>query len=565
VLLGCVHTPKADLSDEPAPEETEAKVTIAPEVKIQTKPIPEDTLYSLVAAELALHRREFELGLQNYRNEAISTRDIEVVKRATQIARILRRHQEATELSELWLELRPDDNEVKLILLSEYIYSSQFERALTIAEDMLTPTEGPGIEDIAIELVRKKSPLQTQLSHRYATLLESYPNNIDLLIGQSILLLAENKSAEALTLAQTANTLAPDNPRVLYQLYRAQFYEGMDEEMLATYKKMVDLQPDNFRLRSNYAKMLIKHDLSSAMEQYEKLHQQEPQNEDVLLSLALLKMDDKQLDAAEDMLLQLIQLGKHEDTAYVSLGEIAQEKNDASSALQYFMKVQGGKHYVDAVSKAANIILNRDGLDQAMLFAAGRRESASGANKESLYLIETDMLIRTGSELAAENLYALALEEFPSSSPILYSRAMYFAEKRDTPAAERDFKSILEQFPENATVLNALGYTLLDQTDRVDDAGVFIEKAYALKPNDAAVVDSMGWLLFKRGKTSDSIALLERALTLYNDDEIAAHLGEALWKSGKKNQAKKIWRDGLKLDSNSTFILEALKRLRVEL
>jgi tetratricopeptide (TPR) repeat protein len=565
VLLGCVHTPKADLSDEPAPEETEAKVTIAPEVKIQTKPIPEDTLYSLVAAELALHRREFELGLQNYRNEANSTRDIEVVKRATQIARILRRHQEATELSELWLELRPDDNEVKLILLSEYIYSSQFERALTIAEDMLTPTEGPGIEDIAIELVRKKSPLQTQLSHRYATLLESYPNNIDLLIGQSILLLAENKSAEALTLAQTANTLAPDNPRVLYQLYRAQFYEGMDEEMLATYKKMVDLQPDNFRLRSNYAKMLIKHDLSSAMEQYEKLHQQEPQNEDVLLSLALLKMDDKQLDAAEDMLLQLIQLGKHEDTAYVSLGEIAQEKNDASSALQYFMKVQGGKHYVDAVSKAANIILNRDGLDQAMLFAAGRRESASGANKESLYLIETDMLIRTGSELAAENLYALALEEFPSSSPILYSRAMYFAEKRDTPAAERDFKSILEQFPENATVLNALGYTLLDQTDRVDDAGVFIEKAYALKPNDAAVVDSMGWLLFKRGKTSDSIALLERALTLYNDDEIAAHLGEALWKSGKKNQAKKIWRDGLKLDANSTFILEALERLRVEL
>jgi len=562
LVSACAVTPEETQTDiAPPVDETPEP----PPAEVVYKAIPETTLYSLIAAEFALQRKQFNVGLQNYRNEALQTRDIEVIKRATQIARVLRKRAETLELAELWYEAQPDDREVKLILLSEYIYKAAYDQALELSKTLMTATEAPGIEDIAIETARSESKERAQLSGKFALLIEDHPENIDLLVGQSILLMSLSQNEQALEMATRAELLAPQNTRVLYQLYRVQYALGLKEETRSTYKRMVDLQPDNFRLRSQYAKLLINQDLPAALQEYEHLHKLEPDNPEVLVSLALLRLDAGKLDAAKVDFERLIALNKHTDLSRLSLGDIAVSNRDLSAALNHFMSVKPSKHYVDAVSKAANIILKTDGLEQALIFTAGRRENSSGENKESLYLLETDMLVRTGSHLAAENLFELALADFPDSLSVLYSRAMYFSDKKNTSAAESDFQQILKAQPENATVLNALGYTLLVQTPRIEDAGAYIEKAYSLNQDDAAIVDSMGWLHFMRGDADKAIPILERALSLFNDGEIAAHLGEALWENGKRKRAKKVWSDSLKKDAKNRHILEVIKRLGVKL
>ena len=120
---------------------------------------------------------------------------------------------------------------------------------------------------------------------------------------------------------------------------------------------------------------------------------------------------------------------------------------------------------------------------------------------------------------------------------------------------------VIKQQPDNSSALNALGYTLADQNDRLEEATSLIEKAYALSPNDPAIIDSLGWLKYRMGDNKTALALLKKAYILFQDQEIAAHLGELLWVMGNKGEAKTIWKNGLKSTPDSRVIQETIERL----
>ena len=126
---------------------------------------------------------------------------------------------------------------------------------------------------------------------------------------------------------------------------------------------------------------------------------------------------------------------------------------------------------------------------------------------------------------------------------------------------EEDLRKVLEQRPDDANALNALGYTLADRTDRYDEALELIERAYSQLPNEAAVVDSMGWIHFKLGNLDKALDLLQQALALQFDAEIAAHLGEVLWAMGRFDEARETWTEGLEKSPDSSVILETRERL----
>ena len=155
--------------------------------------------------------------------------------------------------------------------------------------------------------------------------------------------------------------------------------------------------------------------------------------------------------------------------------------------------------------------------------------------------------------------YSDALENNPDPD-LLYSRAM-LAEKMDRlDILERDLKKILEQDPNHAQALNALGYTLADRTDRYEEAYTFIKKALDLKPDDFYILDSMGWVLYRLGRLDESVKYLNKALTERQDPEIAAHLGEVLWVKGDKAAAREIWEAALQQTPEDTRLLDVIKR-----
>ena len=129
--------------------------------------------------------------------------------------------------------------------------------------------------------------------------------------------------------------------------------------------------------------------------------------------------------------------------------------------------------------------------------------------------------------------------------------------------AERDLRVILAQQPENAAALNALGYTLTDQTERYEEAEALIRQAYILQPNEPSIIDSMGWIAYRQGRLEEAEEFLRRAWRLDRNPEIAAHLGEVLWKLGKREEAVKTWREGQAVDASNPVLLETLERLDV--
>ena len=126
--------------------------------------------------------------------------------------------------------------------------------------------------------------------------------------------------------------------------------------------------------------------------------------------------------------------------------------------------------------------------------------------------------------------------------------------------AESDFRRIITAQPENAAALNALGYTLADLTDRYAEAEPLIRKAYELEPNESSIIDSMGWVAYRLGRLKEAEGYLQEAWRINQGAEIAAHLGEVLWVSGQKEEARAYWRSGTELDDSNEVLLRTMQR-----
>ncbi len=128
---------------------------------------------------------------------------------------------------------------------------------------------------------------------------------------------------------------------------------------------------------------------------------------------------------------------------------------------------------------------------------------------------------------------------------------------------ENAMRSVIRARPDNAQAYNALGYTLADRNERLDEAKALIEKANALSPDDASILDSLGWVQYRLGNNGDALAALERAYKLRNDAEIAVHLGEVLWVSGRSAEAEKTWREASAKEPQNAVLVQTLARFNV--
>ena len=144
---------------------------------------------------------------------------------------------------------------------------------------------------------------------------------------------------------------------------------------------------------------------------------------------------------------------------------------------------------------------------------------------------------------------------------LLYDQAM-IAEKLDrVDVMERNLRRVMVIQPEHAHAYNALGYTFADRNLRLPEARKLIEKALELAPQDGYIVDSLGWVLFRMGQISEAVVQLRRAFQMRPEAEVGAHLGEALWADGKRDEAQKIWSDLLKESPANDTLQSTVKRL----
>lgn len=530
--------------------------------KPPVRPFPPETLYSLLTAEIAGSRQQFEIALGNYAQQARETRDPQVAERATMIARYLNNDEIASESAVLWVELAPESDEA---LANAAVALMQTGRALE-AFEMSRRLQEKGKESLFQSIAANAANLpaadRDALLAAYLAQLQVTPADEQLLVGTGILFQMQGQLDEAHTFASQALKHNPDSVAATLLEANLLHQQNRNEEAVAKMKRLLELQPDNPRLRLQYARILAHHDLAESQIQFEALVAQTPGDGDLLLSLALIAMEREDFAVAVNAFEHLLDADQHLSSAHFYLGQIAETQDDQTQAILHYLQVTPGDQFLQATVNLLNIMVSQ-GDFVSISEHINRLSAATPAQTESLQLLHAQALINHDHLAEAEKILDQALVAAPTSTALLYARAMLYDKQKRLSATERDLRTIIKNEPENAAALNALGYILVDRTERFDEARDLLLQAFALKPNDAAILDSFGWLHYRTGDYPEALVYLRRAFQLYPDAEIAAHLGEVLWAIDEREEALDIWQQGLKLTPESDIIKTTMHRLQV--
>ncbi|MDP2904236.1 MAG: tetratricopeptide repeat protein, partial [Methylovulum sp.] len=242
------------------------------------------------------------------------------------------------------------------------------------------------------------------------------------------------------------------------------------------------------------------------------------------------------------------------------LGKIEEKRGKVQKALAWYDKVSDGAMAFDASVSAISLLAK----DKQFSEAESRLSllpSKYPKQTVRILLLQSELYNQQKQYQKAFDLLTAALVERPDEKDLLYTRALMAERIGKFDLLEADLKKILAKNPDNAEALNALGYTLVDKTDRYAEAERYLKRALELTPGEAVIMDSYGWLQFKLGNLSKALDYLQRAYAKQQENEIAAHLAEVLWMMGRKDEARKLFREAVKNAPEDEYLLDFKKRI----
>ncbi|WP_338496730.1 tetratricopeptide repeat protein [Pseudomonas sp. WP18] len=556
LLSGCQSMAPVSTDGSPPVEDS----TQAPEKPKVYGSFSEETIFSLLSAELAGQRNRFDIALDNYVTQAINTQDPGISERAFRIAEYLGADQPALDTALIWAKNAPDDLEAQRAAAVQLARAGRYDDSMMYMEKVLLGEGDTHFDFLALSAADTDQETRNGLMKSFDRLLQRHPNNGQLIFGKALLMQQDGDTQGALSLLEDN---PPEAGEVAPILLRARLLQGLNrgDEALPLLEKSIKKYPDDKRLRLTYARMLVENNrMDDAKVEFSSLVQQYPEDDDLRYSLALVCLEAKAWDEARGYLEDLIARESHVDSAHLNLGRIAEERNDPESALIEYAQVGPGNDYLPAQLRQADILMGNGKTSEAQSRLAVQRDAQPDYGIQ-LYLIEAETLSANNQGDKAWNVLQQALKQYPDDLNLLYTRAMQAEKRNDLGQMEKDLRLIIQRDPDNAMALNALGYTLSDRTTRYDEAKLLIEQAHQINPEDPAVLDSLGWVNFRLGNLDEAERLLRQALERFPDQEVAAHLGEVLWANGKQREARQIWSRFLKEQPDSPILRGTIKRL----
>lgn len=526
---------------------------IESDLRTSTRPVDQESelIYLLLAAELAGQRGQYEVALNNYLQVARRSQDAQVAERATQIALYLKNTEKALEAASLWVERDPKNVAARRIAAMLLLKAGKLDKAGEQLKVLLS-LQDADLENTLIELVKwldSELPRDEGLK-AMQHLAGQFPNVAELHFAYALLASDKGEHQLALTEIQRALALHPDWSRA--RLLQAQVMSQMGDSAAARHaiEQALKSDPRNNRLRLIYSQFLAKTgDLKSAERELQRILEKEPANNDARFAFASTLMEMGQYERGRQEFKKLIEVPKWQAQSYFYLGLIEARRGRLDNAVRWFDKITTGPLEFDARVNGITALINLGRLSEARQRLSEVRKSFPNEALR-LYLLEAELLSKNKDYEGAFDLLSEALEELPGQVELLYARALAAEQLDRIDVLEADLRTVLEKNPNDPNALNALGYTLADRGDRLEEAKGYLDRAIELKPDDPAIMDSYGWLQYRFGNLDSALKYLRKAYELVRDPEIAAHLGEVLWESGQRQEAKKVWNNALRKDPN---------------
>lgn len=522
-----------------------------------------DLVYAVLVAHVAQQRGDHQMAFTHFLHGARLARDPGLAELAARSALATADAASVERAIDAWLEITPGSRTAHQLAAYVKLEAQDVAGAMEHLRRVISLAAEAGDDGFlqAARLVQKLGEPARRIE-LMETLTAAEPHNPEGWFARAMVAAGAERQEEAVAAARKAVELRPEwnEPRVfLIQLFLTQ---GKREEARSTLEDFVGQNPGDQSLRMLYAQMLVEdRDYARAREVFEVVLEDSPKEPDVLFALGVLSLQLEDLDAARDYFTRLRETGERRDQSTYYLGQVEELADNPGAAADWYRKVEG-EHALDARVRIARLRAGQGEVDAAREMIQQLRGQWS-EEAVTLFLIEAEILRELERKRDAMLVYDAGLAAHPDSPDLLYARALHAVSLNRLDVLEADLGKVIAQDANHADALNALGYTLADQTSRLDEALGYIERALALKPDDPAVLDSMGWVQYRLGNLPEAERYLRKAYGLLQDGEIAAHLGEVLWALGERDSAWRVWEEALVADPQHEYLLRVIGRHRV--
>ena len=554
VLSACaVTSAPAPVAQAPVP---------APEAAYPKLALSNDILFGVLASEIAAQRGAAAASAPTVLALAQRTRDPRLARRAAEFALTANRLDEAIRALKLWQELEPASDNAQYQLIAALLRAGRLSEATPGVQAQLAarPQEAPQVFMHLAGLLSR----QQDKAGAYAmmkTLLAPFPSVAE---GHfALMITAQEAGDDAMAQAEMATlaTLAPawDYP-VGWQVERLR--QTSPEAALALLERELARRPQaGLELRLSYPRLLVmvkRYD--AARDAFVQLSNKYPHQPEVAYAIGVLSYELKDYEEAERSLRDALALGYREpDFVRFTLGQMAEERKLPQEAVNWYEAITSGPQLPQAQSRLA-VLEAEDGKLDAALARLERLADMQNTPRPARVLAQAQLARNAEQPDRALAILSAALAKDGNVAEWRYERALLLDDRERVAEAERDLRAYLKLKPKSAQGLNALGYILANRTSRIREARELVSRALKLDPDNPMILDSMGWVEYRSGKLEAALRYLQRAHHLMPDPEIAAHLGEVLWKMGREAEARELWARSLEANPDSDIIRRTQQR-----
>jgi tetratricopeptide (TPR) repeat protein len=515
----------------------------------------------ILQAEMALQRDEYLKATVEYRKAAELSDSVEVARKAARLGFTYGFNEEALLSAKRWIKLDKDSDEARAFLGQLYFRLDdlrnsrrQFERLIKADPD----DPGKRLLSLLGYLSDERQPERADKLMR--SLAKPYPKSAIAHYAVAVLALQADDAAYAKERATRSMELDPDylRPKLLYA--RALMYEGEQDKAIEYLAHIIgdSPQPDpDARMELALMYMLSSRD-DDALSQVNQVLLEQSGRLDALRLMAIINFRLERLDAAWDDFEDLLASGQYRMDALYYLARIADYREQYDRAVHFYKEVRFGSNTVFSQRRASALLAHQlDDVDGAFKllddFAA-----ASPSNAVDVVTLKAQLLVSLDRYDEGLALFDKAIEYRPDNENMILGRAELLLRIGRIDEALVGYRQAIKRWPDSATALNALGYTLADRTDQYPEAEKLIRKALKIDPKSAAIIDSLGWVLYKLDRHEEALHELQRAYEKLNDHEVASHIVEVLAVLDRHDEALELLQTAEKKTPDS----ELLKNVR---
>ena len=523
-------------------------------------------------AEILAQNRDYLEASKIYQEIINKSDDPEIAKRATQLAGLVNNYKLMLENSSVWLKLADEKDKATIRHVRISIFLTLKETKPAIKETLEAIKNSKDKDKFALVYDTLKVFEDDIIKEIFDVVYKRHKNEYLAHFYYTQVLLNNAYFEDAIKIIKKAyefKEFKKKESRWGIFLADAYYELGKADLSIRTLKDYLSYSPKNKYLNNYYINILTKErKYEDALEHYR-----------FMSANKLVNFSD--LEIAKKMALLNIEAGKFKDSMvfidsikekdinsfnYLK-GILSSKENKFKEAEKFLKKVENDDpNYFDSVKEFSKIKIQKKEYSLLKKFFKTQYENSSGMSdlEVRLILIETEIFYNEKKFRYSMERINSGLDKYKNNGAFLYTRALV-AEKLDRfDILEDDLKKLIKQEPNNAQAYNALGYTWANNNMRLKEAHEYIDEALSLEPNDAAILDSKGWILFRLGSYKKAEPYFKRALKYSDDSEIVSHFVQVLIKLGKNKQAKEIFTKYINLNPEDEKLNE-LKNLLNEI